>query len=341
MTLSVTEASQPTAVARAPRRIDALDWTKGALILFMVAYHAINYSAFRPLAFRYLAFLPPSFILITGFLVGQVYASKYDLQTWRPYARLAIRGIKLLVIFTVLNVVHCIAQQRGLADGLWEFADRSNAIFLSGNGRTGIFEVLLPIAYFLLLAPFLLWLRARMSAAIATFAVAMFVLCAFLELKGISWKNLGLLSAGFIGMALGLVSMSSIDQFARRWVPILLIYLAYQLSSHYFGENYPIQIFGAIASLCVLYCLALHLDSDSWLGKQMITFGKYSLFAYLVQIAFLRGMVKMVGGRPEQWLGVAFIAVATTAFLVLTVQALDRVRLRSHPLEIAYKSVFA
>src|ERR1039458_3410046 len=65
----------------ASTRIAALDWTKGALILFMVAYHAINYSAFRPLAFRYLAFLPPSFILITGFLVGQVYAAKYDLRS--------------------------------------------------------------------------------------------------------------------------------------------------------------------------------------------------------------------------------------------------------------------
>src|SRR4051812_8209465 len=76
-------------------RIAALDWTKGALVIFMVVYHAINYSSFRPLAFQYLAFLPPSFILIAGFVVGQIYTSKYDLNRWSPYGRLLLRGFKL------------------------------------------------------------------------------------------------------------------------------------------------------------------------------------------------------------------------------------------------------
>src|SRR6267378_5642012 len=143
MLLAVAEPQRPIVTSRPASRIDALDWTKGSLVVLMVIYHAINYSPFRPLAFRFLGFLPPSFILITGFLVGQVYATKYDLTTWRPYLRLAIRGGKLLLLFMGLNLANCVLLEHNIYDGMQEFADRSQTIFLSGNGRAGIFEVLL------------------------------------------------------------------------------------------------------------------------------------------------------------------------------------------------------
>ena len=54
-------------------RLAAIDLTKGVLVVCMVIYHSLNYSAHRELAFKYLAFLPPSFILITGFLLSHVY----------------------------------------------------------------------------------------------------------------------------------------------------------------------------------------------------------------------------------------------------------------------------
>ena len=145
------------AVAGRPaERIDPLDWTKGALVLFMVVYHSINYSVFRSMAFQFLPFLPPSFVMIAGIVVGSVYAARYDLDSWKPYARLMLRGIKLFLLFAVLNVGFCILLERSFAGGLSEFSSRAGMVFLSGNGRDGIFEVLLPIAYFLLLAPVLL-----------------------------------------------------------------------------------------------------------------------------------------------------------------------------------------
>src|SRR3954471_1262204 len=107
MSPSLSASIDATTPAVRPRstRITALDWTKGALIVCMVVYHAINYSAFRPLAFRYLAFLPPSFIFVAGFLVGQTYASKYDLSRTAPYRRLIVRGLKILILFTVFNLL--------------------------------------------------------------------------------------------------------------------------------------------------------------------------------------------------------------------------------------------
>jgi hypothetical protein len=325
----------------ASRRIDAIDWTKGALILFMVAYHAINYSSFRPYAFLYLAFLPPSFILITGFLVSQVYTAKYDLRSWRPYARVAVRGFKLLLVFGALNLIACIALRRGLVEGGWELLDRSEAIFLSGNGRKGVFEVLLPIAYFLLLAPGLLWLHRQRKGLVMVAASAVPLLCWGLELGGFSFKNLELLSAGFLGFVLGLIPLKTIDQWVESWAPAVLVYLAYRLCSFYLGEPYVIQLFGAAGTLFLLYCIARHLGSVDWSGQRVVELGQYSLLGYLAQIALLQIVVRSLGGRPERWWGVLGVALLTTLLLIGVILATQWARRRLRLANALYKAVFA
>jgi hypothetical protein len=331
----------PVKASRPATRIEALDWTKGALVLCMVVYHAINYSAFRPMAFRFLAFLPSSFILIAGFLVGQVYAAKYDLETWKPYLRLAVRGFKLLVLFLVLNLTYCIILERNFLDGILEFADRSGAIFLSGNGREGIFEVLLPIAYFLLLAPALLWLRARVSGAVALCAIAVFLLCVALEMTGLFYKNLSLLSAGLLGMACGLIPIASIDRFACHWLPVLGLYALYRVCSYFVGEIYVVQMLGAFTSLMVLYGCALHLDCASTFARQMVMFGKYSLLGYLAQIPLIQIIVHIFGGKPDHWIGVFVVTVVATVLLFLIVLAVHELRRRNRFIDRSYKSIFA
>jgi hypothetical protein len=322
-------------------RIDPLDWTKGGLVLVMVAYHSINYSAFKPLAFRFLPFLPPSFVMIAGFVVGAVYTARYDLRTWSPYGRLLVRGIKLFLLFAVLNAGSCILLERNLTDGLFEFADRSSMIFLSGNGREGIFEVLLPIAYFLLLVPALLWLRTRAVGAIPGCAIVVFVLCVALERQEIFSKNLTLLSAGIIGMAFGHIPVETLDRFARKWIWTLLVYISYHICKWIFDDNYAVQMFGAAASVFLLYTCALHLDMSAWAGRQLVMFGRYSLLGYLVQIALIRVMVWVGGGKPQHWGGVIVVGLLTTVLLFCVVNLVNTLRRRNRPADLIYKSVFA
>jgi hypothetical protein len=336
----IAQTSQPVLAAGPAQRIDALDWTKGALILFMVVYHAINYSAFRPLAFQYLAFLPPAFILITGFLVGQVYAAKYNLQTWAPYTRLATRGVKLLLIFLILNVAHCVLLERSVSEGLWEFGDRAPAVFLSGNGRNGIFEILLPIAYFLFLAPFLLWVRSRTKITAVACVIAVALVCLALARRGISSKNLMLVSAGVIGMALGLFRMELMIGFARRWVIVLCLYASYRIFSAFIGETYPVQMFGAAISVLLLFSCAIQLGTASRPGQRIVTLGRYSLFAYLAQIALLQVIVKLMGGKPNHWAGVVVTGALTSGLLFLSIAALQWCRRQARLADSVYRFVF-
>lgn len=343
MTLSANDA--PTirhpAKAEAPARIAALDWVKGALVVFMVVYHAINYSAFNAMAFRYLAFLPPSFILIAGFLVAQVYAARYDTRSAKPYLRLVARGLKLLLLFTVLNLAYRIAILGGGGAGISDFAARSGNIYISGNARTGIFEVLLPIAYFLLLAPILLWLRFRGRGIVALFCGVSVLACLFLELRGQPLENLSLLSAGLIGMGLGLLPLQWVDRLAGRWVVVVVLYLAYRVGSLVLGEGYPIQMTAAVVTLLLLYAIALRLPPGSWFSRGLVLLGQYSLWGYLVQIAVLQILVKILFRRPEQLAEVGVLMVATAVITFLATVAVHEIRRRSNAAAAIYKLLFA
>src|ERR1700735_1506044 len=96
--------AEPTTSSPKPQRISALDFAKGALVLIMVLYHWINYFIGPDWGYyRYLRFLTPSFIFITGFMISNVYLSKYPATDFRLPKRLLTRGLKLLTIFLVLK----------------------------------------------------------------------------------------------------------------------------------------------------------------------------------------------------------------------------------------------
>src|SRR5262245_13312773 len=104
----IATAARPESIAAAgaTQRIAALDFTKGALVLFMVLYHWLNYFvASQGEFYRYLRFLTPSFIFITGFLISNVYLSRYRISDPRLPRRLVQRGLKTLAIFIILNIL--------------------------------------------------------------------------------------------------------------------------------------------------------------------------------------------------------------------------------------------
>src|ERR1041385_519871 len=140
-------------------RIDALDMTKGVLVMAMVVYHSFNYSTDYTLGFKYLPFLPPSFILITGFLIARLYFTPEAARDSRVYERLFFRGCRLLVLFTLLNLLTELVGRRkavGSSQGIGYFLDHWFEIYGLGGGHYAAFSILLPIAYLLLLAPLLI-----------------------------------------------------------------------------------------------------------------------------------------------------------------------------------------
>src|SRR5215475_549582 len=104
MTTAVQTPAIPTVVVRSVRssRNAALDYTKGALVLIMVLYHWLNYFYVTQAdIFRYLRFLKTLFIFIAGFLISNIYLSKYGVFDPQLPPRLIERGLKIIAVFAV------------------------------------------------------------------------------------------------------------------------------------------------------------------------------------------------------------------------------------------------
>ena len=332
-------AVRPSQAGKASR-IVALDMTKGVLVVFMVIYHSLNYTTEYYLAFRYMAFLPPSFILIVGFLLSGVYSARYDVRDLRLHQRLIARGGKLILLFTLLNIAALISRGQPLRN-LELFFGHFPEIYLTGAGRFAAFEILLPIGYVLLLAPILILIDHAHRVALPVIAVGFLALCAFLDANGRSSLNLGMLAAGVLGIVLGRFPLAKLDLLRRFWPIPLLLYCSLFAADTASGHTYVFQVMSACAALALIYGLSAKFDAPSWPQHRLLMLGRYSLVSYIVQIAILQVLVRFFG-RPEPWSVEFFLLLCgTLALMTVLIECVNWLRTRSVGVETVYKVVFA
>jgi len=322
----------------------ALDFAKGALVLCMVLYHSFNYFHHDLQILKYLHFLPSSFIFIAGFLITNVYLARYDIADSRMHRRLFVRGLKLLAIFIGLNlVVHALFSinynQRQL--GLDFFFDHLDSIFLTGEERAAVFEVLLPIGYLLLLSAVLLKGCRIHRYFLKAVSGSTLMLCLILAYQGLLVFNLDLLSMGLLGLVIGFIPLRRIEGLAVHLAPILVANLAYLVVITYWYPIYALNILGVCVTLLLFYAIGVKAGERGVVQIQIILLGKYSLLAYIVQIALLQALVRGLRrlDLPTDRLLIALIA--TTVLTWLVVQAVDRLRRKSVTFNRAYQAVFA
>jgi peptidoglycan/LPS O-acetylase OafA/YrhL len=332
-------------------RIPALDFTKGMLVLFMVLYHWLNYFV-SPQGdmYRYLRFLTPSFIFITGFLISNVYLARYDVADPRLAVRLVQRGLKLLAVFVCLNVAIGLL----LADsynGRILFGELSLrnmvAIYITGNvwvaenGKAAAFYILVPISYLLLLSALLLMIsrfyRYTFHVACAVFLLGVLIL----TLNGIKSPNLELLTIGLLGVVSGYVSIEQVNDWVSRPFVLVLAYLCYIGAITLWDVPYPLLLVGVYLSLMLIYLLGVSGAEPGRMRRHVILLGKYSLFGYIATIAILqilhRSLRHTNSGAVE--LGLTFIA--AFVLTMASVEVIDRVRARTSTVDRLYRAVFA
>jgi peptidoglycan/LPS O-acetylase OafA/YrhL len=329
-----------------PARIDALDMTKGVLVVFMVIYHSLNYSTQFYLAFKFMAFLPPSFIIITGFLLSRVYLARYTANDFALHGRLLTRAAKLLILFTVLNVGAQLVRSQnyhGPSLGIAQFFSHWPDIYFRGAGRLVAFEILLPIAYLLLLAPLLLWATRLHRHVLPTLAVIALAGCAVLEHHGLlTSSTVFLIAVGILGMLIGRVSNAALDELARHTFLLVLAYAAYAIVGAQIGnggQGALQQVIGATIALAIVYGGSVAVGSEGWVQRRLIRLGQYSLVAYIAQIAILQ-LYSHVLGRPDPVsFGLAAMFFVTLASTVLLVETIDWAQTQSKPIHVAYRVI--
>jgi hypothetical protein len=330
---------------KAVERNVAIDAVKGLLVLVMVVYHWLNYFVTSDGAvYKYLRFVTPSFIFVTGFLITGAYLGKYRIGEWALHERLFIRGVKLVALFTVLNVVAAmtILNVHGLPRlGAVEFLEKAPAIYLAGSGTHVVFEVLVPIGYLLSASSILLW-GCKLHRH---FVLVMWLVCVGL-VYGLRWRgvasvNAELLTMGLLGMVIGRCGLKGVDRATRRTGLWLGGYVIYLIALRTFDVVYELQVVGLILNVVLLYRVGRSLVERSAIAREVILLGQYSLLAYIAQIAALQVLLRATRalefGKSAQVIALA----GTILLMCLAVEVTGWGRRRSPLLDRAYRMVFA
>jgi peptidoglycan/LPS O-acetylase OafA/YrhL len=341
-----TSALQPIRpnppVGKAAARDSALDFTKGFLVLLMVVYHWFNYFV-GPQAhvYKYLRFLTPSFIFLSGFVVANIYLARYDILDKRLTSRLATRGLKIIAIFIVLNAL--VGGLLPAFRGNWQLSQMLVRRFI-GTTAPGIkdaaFPVLVPIGQLLLLGAALM-VAYRFSRYVVNAAcILAFGTVILLRASATVNMNAELIAIGLLGMVFGMIPLPRLISVINRPVILAVAYVLFDLAVHYWGEPYALQVVGVCLNLAIIYLVGASRWADNWVGRTVVLLGKYSLFGYISQIAILQTLRRTVTMESP---GYRFTVSFITAILLTTwsVQVLDAVRRRSSAIDCSYKLVFA
>jgi hypothetical protein len=320
-------------------RNHALDFTKGALVILMVVYHWLNY--FVPVdqqVYNYLRFITPSFIFIAGFLVGNLYSTKGG----RVSSRLAIRGLKLLLFFTLINVAAglLLAEGRTLGEGdSGAILANAFSVYVSGNGKYAAFQVLVPIAYLLIVASALLITNKWYVPLLIICCAASGAMVVAMAVNG-EWSfNLELLSFGLLGALVGHIPLQRINRLPSYGWAVAMAYAGYLAMVTVVGVPYWLQIFGVILSLVLIYCLGLKVQDHGALTKHIILLGKYTLLGYVAQIAILRVVKKTFMHLTLDNSALALIITCGLTSAVILI--VDRARANWTLADRSYRLVFA
>jgi peptidoglycan/LPS O-acetylase OafA/YrhL len=339
-----------TAGSPKSQRIPALDFTKGTLVLLMVLYHWINYFVDPQWKYLfYLRFLAPSFVFISGFMVSHVYLSKYTAADPRLWKRLMTRGLKLITIFLVLNLVRIavgVLVSPGVVSQNLALFQKLPAVFISGDYPVaGVklvsFGILVSISYLLILLGALMfpYRLYRYTFHIACAMLLTFI--AILAFAGIRNYTLEYVAVGMLGVLAGFLPTRAIDGFGRHPYWLAFAYLLYLIGITMWGVPFQVQIVAVLLNLGIIYLVGASGNRCGPVRTEMILVGKYSLFGYVSQIAILQLLSPLL---HHMNLGFAVLPVSFLAAVVLTivsVELLDRARIRSGSVDKLYKAVFA
>lgn len=338
-----------TATSSKASRIPALDFTKGALVLIMVLYHWLNYFM-GPTDNRYLRFLTPSFIFIAGFLISNIYLSKYGISDPQLPKRLLQRGLKIFGVFVVLNVTRILVVRENFQSQVSSVHSPIRTlidVYILGSGVGGgqakavAFFVLLPISYLLILSAVLL-------VACKFYRYTFYVVCLFfllfivaLNFVRLQSPNLELVTIGLLGVITGYLPIEKVNALVRHPYWLTVAYVAYLGAITLWDVIYPLQIIGVYLSLMIIYLFGLNSSGPGKAWAVVVLLGKYSLFGYIAQIAVLQFLRKALNPLDSEVIVLGLSFVSAFALTVLSVELVNRTRAESTTVDRLYKAVFA
>jgi peptidoglycan/LPS O-acetylase OafA/YrhL len=330
-------------------RINVIDFTKGFLVITMVAYHTLNYFVSgNHILYGYFNYVVKAFIFYSGFVIGTIYLKKFKENKKYVYFRLSTRGLKLFILFVILNLIIHFLFKKGYNEqklGLSLFLNNFNSILLTGGDGIARFTILLPIAYVLIISTLFINLF-RLKYILYVLLLSFFCIILLYEIK--LPYNLVCILTGLGGLFTGLIYNDSESILRNKIVKYtsissLLLLFIFIIPSGIDLRDYEILYFFYINLIIVnIYFLNSYLDPSKIVVKSINKFGQYSLLLYLAQIFFLQIFKRILNFRLgsvtiEHFLIFIFINI----LLYICCNLTDYFRSKNKFIDNCYRFIFA
>jgi len=326
-------------------RDDALDFLKGFLVLIMVVHHCLGYFMGRDYpAIKYFDFVTGAFVFVAGFVVSSIYSTRVGFMPRQTCWRLMQRGSKIILLFLIINsAINLVVKvnYNGRPFGLAQFYGESYSVFWLGNKAVAAFEILLPIAYTLIVsALLLLWFRAKLLLVLPVSGLLIY--CSLLEDPPFNLYYLCLGLSGFgVGLFCDRARAQTLIQNHYRLIFVVCTCVYAALITYLHKDNLPLYLFGIVSIVGAFYLYAVDFNYAWPTNRAVVLLGQYSLLGYLAQILFLQLLYRLV---RHPWLsaGCAIIPLfLASAFLFVLCRTTQSLRRRNGSADYLYKLVFA
>jgi peptidoglycan/LPS O-acetylase OafA/YrhL len=323
-------------------RDSVLDIVKGICVIVMVVYHSMEYFPDSVLDLKFVSFVSGAFIFMAGFVITNIYLKKYDAWTqgWEIFRRLALRGLKLILIAAALNlVIHVL-----LGPGGWRATRSVGALFynmLTGaDYHAASFILLVVIGYSLIATGFLVAISKGRPAILVGTAI-LFLGYALIS-NHFHWPfdyDARLFAIGQLGMASGLMNREQLSRLSGNLEAVVAIFFVQLLLMVVLPFGYWLYLINLLCTVLLANSAASKFNPESFVSRKLSLLGRYSLLSYLFQIAFLQCVRRVARDAiMDEWV---LVVIAATSMATLgCIEVTNRLKKKSKFVDQTYKWIF-
>jgi hypothetical protein len=273
-------------------RSRSVDFARGWCVAGMLLHHTLNYFPLAVPLIKYARFVTGAFPFLAGFIIGHHYLRIYPGSGRAMVPRLILRALKLLAVFLCLNFITRILPTGRVHWGDWTRTEIEQGIFLlfvSGNYRYLDFDLLVPIAYTLLLGGVLARALGSRPWLIHLLAVALVIGVGFLPDQTPGSYYLRYTTIGLLGLSAGMLPQGVLEAaVSRLWPAWTAIYVAHLAVVPWVKFRHGVYVLVVLLNLTCAYALGAKLPARAFIVARLCRLGQYSLLAYVVQVGLLR-----------------------------------------------------
>ena len=333
------------------KRDISIDAARSTYIIMMITYHCFSnvYSrspSFMPDINLYLVLVSGSFPFLAGFLIGNYYLNKVTAVSNETSIRLATRGLRLLLIYILANILVLYTLKDIISQPLFAKTTHPLMSILSVNPSYVVFDILVPLGAILIIGAVLVTLANNASSNNLILYTLVVGLCGII--LAIDARH-PYMACGLTGITLGH------QRLEKMIIPIYNKYRAAIVLSFVYGLLLSILceaprdmgIFYVVGVVLLFYsirgfALAVNI-TNGIIAKELSFYSRYSLLIYLTHVPLLLFIVNQkvipLTGAPPMLLFMGLMFVIFTAMSLL-IRFIDRMRNYSPWFNKSYALIF-